>query len=563
MSLTLFLIPLAALVAPAPRFQTDTPDAAIMAKIREEGLKRSQLPQNLSYLTEVIGPRLTGSPGLLRANEYTKNKMIEWGLDAKLEPWGPFGRGWTCDKFALSVVGPTAFNVIAAPRAWSTGWAGTADVVFVEAQNAEELAKFKGKLKGKIALISPTKELPAHFTPQGSRYTDEQLAAMASGALAGSGRPRQGGGGGGGLGADMTEEQRAAFTARARQAQMAGSILAFCKAEGAVATLSQARSGDGGTIFVEQASVPQQAPAAPPTPPAGGTAAPGAGGRGGGFGGGQRANRMSVYSVAAEKLMVPQIAVGAEHYNRIVRMVQAGEKVSIALDLKVHFNGDDTSMVNNTIGEWKGTDKADEIVMAGGHLDSWHTGTGATDNACGVSVAMEAVRILKAIGAKPRRTIRVACWSGEEQGIFGSSAYVKAHFGTSAAPGAEHAKFSSYFNLDNGTGKIRGVYCQGNTGIMPIFAEWLKPFNDLGATTVTARNTGGTDHLPFNSAGLPGFQFIQDTIEYDARTHHSNMDTFDRVQLDDMKQAATILAAFLYNAAMRDDKLPRKPTAGQ
>ena len=551
MSPTLFLIPLAALISPAPRFQTDTPDAAIMAKIREEGLRRSQLPQNLSYLTEVIGPRLTGSPGLLRANEYTKNKLIEWGLEAKLEPWGPFGRGWTCDKFAATVVGPTSFNLIAAPRAWSTGWSGTTEVVYVDADSPEALAKFKGSLKGKIALISPTKELPAHFTPQGSRYTDEQLAAMASGAMPGSGRPRQGSGGGGGLGADMTDEQRAALQARMRQAQMAGQILAFCKVEGAVATLSQARSGDGGTIFVEQATVPQ-IPVAREREEARQPGAP-------------RAPRMSAYSVAAERLMVPQIAVGAEHYNRIVRMVQAGEKVSVALDLKVRFNGDDKSMVNNTIGEWKGTDKADEIVMAGGHLDSWHTGTGATDNAAGVSVAMEAVRILKAIGVKPRRTIRVGLWSGEEQGIFGSTAYVKAHFGSPSAPGAEHAKFSSYFNLDNGTGKIRGVYCQGNTAIMPVFAEWLKPFADLGATTVTARNTGGTDHLPFNSAGLPGFQFIQDTIEYDARTHHSNMDTFDRIQLDDMKQAATILAAFLYNAAMRDDKLPRKPTtpAGQ
>ena len=384
---------------------------------------------------------------------------------------------------------------------------------------------------------------------------------MASGALGGSGRPRPrdtSGGvpqppprGGSGFGADMTEEQRTALQARMRQAQMAGQILAFCKAEGAVATLSQARSGDGGTIFVEQATVPQM-PVAREREEARQPNAP-------------RAPRMSAYAAAAEKLMVPQVAVGAEHYNRIVRMLQAGEAVRVALDLKVHFNGDDKSMVYNTIGEWKGTDKADEIVMAGGHLDSWHTGTGATDNACGVSVAMEAVRILKAIGVKPRRTIRVACWSGEEQGIFGSAAYVKAHFGTASAPGTEHAKLSGYFNLDNGTGKIRGVYCQGNTSIMPIFAEWLKPFGDLGATTVTARNTGGTDHLPFNSAGLPGFQFIQDTIEYDARTHHSNMDTFDRVQLDDMKQAATIMAAFLYNAAMRDDKLPRKPTtpAGQ
>lgn len=547
----ILLFPLAALVAPAPRLQSDAPDAAIMAKIREEGLKRSQLPQTLSYLTDVIGPRLTGSPGLLRANEWTKNKLIEYGLEARLEPWGPFGRGWTCDKFSLTVNAPTAFNVIAAPRAWSTGWSGTTAVVLVDADSPEALAKFKGKLKGKIALISPIKELPAHFTPQGSRYTQEQLDAMASGSLSGSGRPRFGGGGGAPGGGEMTDEQRALLQARMRQAQMAGQILAFCKAEGAVATLSQARSGDGGTIFVEQATVPQ-VPTAREREEARQPGAP-------------RAARVTPYSVAAEKLMIPQVALAAEHYNRIVRMVQAGEAVNVTLDLRVRFNGDDKSMAYNTVGEWKGTDKAEEIVMAGGHLDSWHTGTGATDNACGVSVAMEAVRILKAIGVKPRRTIRVACWSGEEQGIFGSAAYVKEHFGTAAAPGAEHARFSSYFNLDNGTGKIRGIYCQGNTAIMPIFAEWLKPFADLGATTVTARNTGGTDHLPFNSAGLPGFQFIQDTIEYDARTHHSNMDTFDRVQLDDMKQAATILAAFLYNAAMRDDKLPRKPAtpAGQ
>jgi Zn-dependent M28 family amino/carboxypeptidase len=256
--------------------------------------------------------------------------------------------------------------------------------------------------------------------------------------------------------------------------------------------------------------------------------------------------------------MVPQIAVSVEHYNRILRMLRAGEPVKINLRAKVRFNGTDTSPAFNTVARIPGTDKAEEIVMCGGHIDSWHGGTGATDDGAGVAVAMEAVRILKAIGAKTRRTIRIALWSGEEQGIFGSAGYVKEHFGTREQPKPEHARFAGYFNLDNGTGRIRGVWCQGNAGVMPIFKEWLAPFADLGATTLTLRTTGGTDHLPFDGAGLPGFQFIQDTIEYDARTHHSNQDVYDRIQVEDMKQAATIMAAFLYHAANREEKLPRK-----
>ena len=546
---TFTLLPLLVLTAAAPVVaQNDTPDAAIMAKIREEGMNHSQYAQTLSYLTEVIGPRLTGSPGLLRANNWTRDWLAKLGLDAKLEPWGPFGRGWTSERFSLQVIAPTPFPLIALPKAWSTAWSGTADVVFVEAASMEEMAKYKGQLKGKIALISPLRDVPAHFTAQGSRFTEEALARMggsAGGAGGGGGRPRQntGGnrGGGGGGGGALTPEQ----TARFAQIQMTPRILAFCKAEGAVAVLDSAR-GDGGTIFVQQASVPQAAaPTAPTGQPRGAGQPPVRG-------------RVQPYKKEAEKLMVPQIAVSVEHYNRLLRMVKAGEAVKLALEMKVSFNGEDTSLVNNTTGEWRGTDKADEIVMAGGHLDSWHGGTGATDDASGVVVAMEAVRILKAIGVKPRRTIRVAAWTGEEQGIFGSSGYVKEHFGTSAEPKPEHARLAAYFNLDNGTGKIRGVYAQNNPSVMPIFSEWLKPWADLGATTVTRSGTGGTDHLSFQGVGLPGFQFIQDTIEYDARTHHSNQDVFDRIQIEDMKQAATIMAAFLYNAAMRDDKLPRK-----
>lgn len=282
--------------------------------------------------------------------------------------------------------------------------------------------------------------------------------------------------------------------------------------------------------------------------------------------------------------------LAVEHYNRIVRMIEAGEKLKMTVDLAVEWQDADP-MGYNTVAEIPGSDLKDEVVMLGGHMDSWHAGTGATDNGAGVAVAMEAVRILQALNLKPRRTIRVALWTGEEEGLLGSKAYVAEHFGKietpAAAPGAtpatgqpasapapspapspapgvlvtkpEYEKFSSYFNLDNGTGKIRGVYLQGNESVRTLFRQWLMPFRDMGAATLSISNTGGTDHLSFDAIGLPGFQFIQDEIEYDSRTHHSNQDVFDRIQADDMKQAATIMAAFIYDAAMRDEKLPRKP----
>jgi Zn-dependent M28 family amino/carboxypeptidase len=270
-------------------------------------------------------------------------------------------------------------------------------------------------------------------------------------------------------------------------------------------------------------------------------------------------------------------------------MLKANAPVTMAVNLEVQFHDEDL-MGYNTVAEIPGTDLKDEVVMLGGHLDSWHGGTGATDNAAGVAVAMEAARIIQALGLKPRRTIRVALWSGEEQGLFGSRAYVREHFGEIATPtpqptplGAaeggpaaqptptpqgrlvtkpEYEKLSGYFNLDNGTGRIRGVYLQGNEGVRPIFRQWLQPFADLGAQTLSIANTGGTDHVPFDAVGLPGFQFIQDQIEYSTRTHHSTQDLYDRIQANDMKQAATVMAAFVYQTAMRDGKLPRKPAPG-
>jgi Zn-dependent M28 family amino/carboxypeptidase len=332
--------------------------------------------------------------------------------------------------------------------------------------------------------------------------------------------------------------------------------------EGAAVAVDISPRGSGGTIFVQSAT------AAPPIPKT--------------MEEQRTLPRVSVYDPKSESKIVPQITVAAEHYNRLIRMIQQGEKLKMTVDLAVEYQDAD-NMGYNTIAEIPGTDLKDEIVMLGGHMDSWHSATGATDNGAGVAVAMEAVRILQTLGIKPRRTIRIGLWTGEEQGLLGSQAYVKAHFGVleggpqfgggggggnaNAAPAKlttmpEYEKFSGYFNLDNGTGKIRGIYLQGNRAVRELFASWLMPFRDMGASTITISNTGGTDHQSFDRIGLPGFQFIQDEIEYDTRTHHSNQDVFDRIQSDDMKQAATIMAAFVYNTAMRAEKLPRKPEPG-
>lgn len=532
----------AAINAPAA---TEPVDMAVMARIREEGMNRSHLPQTLSYLTDVIGPRLTGSPGLKRANDWTRDKLAEWGLvNAHLEPWGPFGAGWSSERFSAQVVEPLHIPLIAVPKAWSPGWNGTrtAEVVYLDATSEAGLMKYKGTLKGKFVLISPLREMAAHFTPEGRRYTEEELAAFAQATASPAGGPR-GGGGGGAPAANLTREQRRELQARAAAQQFAPRRLRFLLEEGAALAMDNPR-GDGGTIFVQSASV------SVPVTPAPTTTAPG-----------QARPRISPWTKAAEGKIVPQVSLSGEHYNRLVRMIQAGNTVKVAVELKTRLHDDNKGMVYNTVAEIPGMDKADEVVMCGAHIDSWHGGTGATDNGAGVSVCMEAVRILKTLGLKPRRTIRIALWSGEEQGIFGSRAYVAEHFGTRDMPKPEASKFAAYFNLDNGTGKIRGVWCQSNPAVMPIFAEWLKPFNDLGATTVSLRNTGSTDHIPFDAVGLPGFQFIQDSIEYNTRTHHSNQDVYDRIQTEDLKQAATIMAAFLYNAATRDEKLPRKPIA--
>ena len=503
---------------------TEVVNADMMKKIRDEGLNRSQVMQTIGYVSDVIGPRLTGSPALKRANEWTKFKLMEWGLqNAALEAWGPFGRGWGVQKFSAQVTQPVNIGLIAYPKAWSPALRRPVDaeVVYLEASDEAALAKYKGTLKNKIVLISPPRPLEARFEAQGSRYDDAALLEIADPPAPASGN--RGGARRGNAGAPVGVS--------------AAAKLKFAQDEGAALVMDSSRTGDDGTVFVQQASVPYAADV-------------------------PREKRVAVYDAKAPKI-IPQATVSSEQYNRLVRMLEAGEKVSMNVEMQTQFFDADNGMAFNTVAEIVGGDKKDEIVMCGAHMDSWHSGTGATDNAAGVGVCMEAVRILQALNVKPRRTIRIALWSGEEEGIFGSSAYVTRHFGTAKEPKPDYDKLSAYFNLDNGTGKVRGVWGQNNAEAIPIFKAWLAPFADLGASTVTLRNTGSTDHIPFDRAGLPGFQFIQDTIEYNTRTHHSNQDVFDRIQADDMKQASVVLAAFLYNAAMRDEKMPRKPALAE
>jgi carboxypeptidase Q len=530
------------------------PEDPVIARIKDEGINHSQVMQTLSFLSDVIGPRLTASPNMKRACEWTRDTMTKWGMqNAHLEAWGPFGRGWTLKRFSAQVTDPQDFPLIAYPKAWSPGTNGplNADVVYFDAKDENDMARFKGQLKGKIVLTAPMREVKAHFEAPGVRRDEKSLLALANAPM-----PRPAGRGGFGGGNNPNAN---AFRA---QAQFNSAKYMFFQSEGAALLVDPSRAGDGGTIFVQSATVPQPLPAA---------GAPGAGG----------ARAAQAYDKNAPAI-TPQMVIAIEHYNRIVRMIQAGEKVKIEVNLAVEFQDQDLNGYN-TVAEIPGSDPTlkDEIVMLGGHMDSWHSGTGATDNGAGVAVAMEAARIIQSLELKPRRTIRVALWTGEEEGLLGSRAYVAQHFGkmetpaagtpaggdgaTNAAPvlvkGPEYDKLAGYFNLDNGTGKIRGVYLQGNDNVAALFRQWLAPFRDMGAETLTLSNTGGTDHLSFDGIGLPGFQFIQDEIEYDTRTHHSNMDVFDRIQADDMKQAATIMATFVYQTAMRDEKLPHKTMA--
>jgi len=500
-------------------------DTTLIAKIKKEGFERSQVMDIMSMLTDVNGPRLTNSPGYAKAAEYVKTTLTAWGLqNAHLDTWDEeFGRGWSIKKFSLQNLSPVYTSVIAYPKAWSPGIKGTvqAEVVYLDVNTEADLEKYKGKLKGKIVLFDKPVDTTPTFTPDGTRFTDSELLEMANaGPVAGGqGGFRMPGG---------------------------GSNLPFAKwdllqKEGALAVLEPSpltRQQDG-TILVSAATIPYASNV-------------------------PFAQRVRAQSGSAPKIL-PQIVVSSEHYNRMVRQLQKGQVIKSELTYEVEFTPAAPGF--NVIAEIPGTDLKDEVVMIGAHLDSWHAGTGATDNASGSAVMMEAMRIIKSLGISPRRTIRIGLWSGEEQGLIGSRNYVKRVLGERLDKTAPYdsikltpagEKFSVYFNMDNGTGKYRGVYLQSNENARSVFRAWFKSFEKLGATTITYQNTGGTDHQSFDAIGLPGFQFIQDPIEYRTRTHHTSMDVYDKTIEADLKHNAVITAAFAWLAANRDELFPRK-----
>lgn len=505
----------------------EKPDSLMMEKIRDEGMNRSHAREILSWLTDVYGPRLTGSPEFNASAQWAKNTLTEWGLsNVHLESWGPFGRGWRLKKYSATIIGKQHQPLTSYPKAWSTGLGNKeveGEVMYFNPETDSALETFKGKLKGKFVLMGNPIEVQAAFKPLATRLTDTELLDLAN--------------------ADSPRARRERFMRRpsSQQAMLTYKKWQLIQKENPLAVLTSAPTprSQAGSVWVMGASVPMH-PDTPFTSP----------------------YRIQAYKSNAPKLPA-QVEVGNEHFNRLIRMIEKGEKVKLAMTLDVEWTSQRDDSSYNVIAEIPGTDLKDEIVMIGAHLDSWHGGTGATDNGTGVTACMEAMRILKTIGAQPRRTIRIALWGGEEQGLLGSRAYVEKHFGKRDSLKSEADKFSVYFNNDNGTGRVRGVYMQGNEAARKIFRAWLAPFKDLDASTLTASNTGGTDHQAFDGIGLPGFQFIQDPIEYDTRTWHSTTDVWERAQEEDLKQAAVIMAAFAYNAAMMNEKFPRKESSSQ
>lgn len=520
---------------------TESLDIAMYQRIREEGLNHSHVMEFASALMDGIGPRLTGSPNAKKANEWTRDTLTKIGLEnAHLEDWGEFGLGWQqLNTWARMVTPDTAVLIVqATPWSPSTNGPVTGEVTWLDIHDEKDFDKYKGKLAGKVVLYGPMRDVPPVDKALFERYTEKELEELAAFPVSAS----SGG---------MSPEMQARLKAYMERMKLIDKVAQFFADEKVAAVIEPSRDGQngggsGGTFFDDNGATLGRTPYKP-----------------------------------ENRVKVPVVVAAIESYGRLYRLTRAHVPCTVELDVETKFTGEHEHAYN-TVAEIPGTDPKlkDQVVMVGGHLDSWIAGTGATDNGAGTVVAMEVVRILKALGIKPRRTIRIALWTGEEQGIFGSKGYVTQHFGsakTSTAPDQmalpeflrravgplevkpEQKLISGYFNVDNGSGKIRGVYTQGNAAIAPIFAQWIAPLKDLGVTTITNRNTGGTDHLSFDAVGIPGFQFIQDELDYASRTHHSNADTYERLQAADLKQIATVEAIFVYNAAQRDQMLPRKP----
>jgi hypothetical protein len=508
------------------------------ARIREEGLLHSHVMDYGSALADDIGPRLTGSPNLAKANAWTRDQLTAMGcVNAHLDDWGEFGMGWQQLNTWVRMAAPDTAVFIAQATPWSPPTNGpvTGDAVYVNIQADSDFDQYKGKLAGKIVLLGEMRPVPPVDAALFNRYTDQQLADLANYPIE----------------AGLTPAMQDRLRTYGQRMRLADKLIQFLADEKAAGVIRPSRDasdggGSGGTIFDDNGAAMGRTP-----------------------------------YIRGHETKVPTVVMNIESYGRVYRLLQAHVPVSIEMNIDAKFTGDHEHGYD-TIAEIPGTDPnlKDQIVMVGGHLDSWIAGTGATDNGAGTIVAMEVMRILTALHVQPRRTIRIALWTGEEEGLFGSRGYAKEHFGSapiSTAPDQaalpefmrrasgplelrpEQRQISGYFNLDNGSGKIRGVYLQENGLVAPIFAQWIAPLKDLGVTTLTLRNTGGTDHLSFDAVGIPGFQFIQDELDYETRTHHSNMDVYEELRPADLKQAATVEAIFVYNAAMRDQMLPRKP----
>ncbi len=514
-------------LAPAAAADANAVDEAANAFFLAEGLQRSQVMEHLSWLCDVYGPRVTGSPNLRKAQAWAKQTFGAMGLAARTEAWGPFGRGWRCDHVTMEVVGDNPWPVIGCAKVWSPNVNGTADVVNVAAMSKEQLEA--ADLAGKIVLVEEPRAVAEPFDGISKRFDEKDLLRMAD-QLAIEAQPQ----GQRAAAARNANDFRTGFQRRAE-------MLAIVQKKKPLAIVDRASKGDYGTVFVQGASA---------------VAKPGAGPD-------DRPNPR-----AADAEVIPQFTIAVEHYNRICRLLAKGLPVRVALDLKVTFVDGDANDYN-VVADLAGGDAAigDQFAMLGAHLDSWQSGTGATDNGCGSAVVIEASRLIaeycKKAGVKPKRTVRACLWSGEEQGLLGSRAFVTEHLGSHDKPGAEHAKVAGYFNLDNGTGRVRGVYLQGNEAVAPIFRAWLRPFHVHGASTLTLDNTGGTDHLSFHGVGVPGFQFIQDPVSYDTKTHHSNMDVWDHAIADDLEQASVIMASFVWHTAQRAEMLPRHKVVPQ
>ena len=501
---------------PAAQAPSERLDYATIAQIRDEGLNRSQAMDTVWWLTDRYGPRLTGSPQFDEAAAWAMQAMTKWGLaNVHKEEWD-FGTSWSLEHFSVQMTEPRVQPIIAFPKTWSVGTDGpvTADVVRASLTTDQDLAKYKGQLKGKIVLSQPARAV---------RMLEGQIIVRMDDALTKEAEmtpipAERGRGGRGGRGGDAAQFQQR--------------LLQFYKDEGVVAVFERGSDSDTANVGSDLSVFQQH--------PDGGTIFPGTVNRNGAPSG------------------VPQVTLAVEHYNRMVRLLEHNVPVKVEIDLRTKFYPH--AKGTNIIGEIPGSDLANEVVMLGAHFDSHPFATGATDNATGSTAMLEAVRIIKALDLKPRRTIRVALWAGEEQGLLGSRAYVASHFADprSMQVKPEHATLAAYFNLDNGTGRIRGVWMQSNPAVRPIFQQWIEPLKDLGVTILGPRSVSSTDHVSFDNVGLPGFQFVQDRLEYNARTHHSNMDTFDRIQRDELVQQATVAAVFAWDAANRDEKLPRK-----